>query len=320
MRSKLKNNIVNSNQTKSTNIPITQRRLKTKPALTLMAILFLGNILWLIIWLLPSEKDDSSNEVVATIGKTEVTKEHWLAEMETLYGKDTLQQMINVNVMEQAAQKYKIKVSEEEIDLEIALLQSNQGRSDTLDLVEEQLREQVKSQLILEKVLAKDIVIENEQLKKHYEENSTFYNVPTSYRANMIVVETKEQAETVLEELSNGSEFSVLAREKSLHTASASLGGDIGFISQNQEGVEEAVLKAVQSLNEKEISSPVQLSDETFAIVQLEEIKESQSFTFKEVKEHIARELAMEQLSNTLTPEMFWAEFGVEWFYGDRAN
>lgn len=308
---------MNSNQSKSTNIPITQRRLKTKPALTLIAILLIGNIFWFILWLLPSEKDDSSEEIVATIGNTEVTKEQWLAQIEALYGKETLQQMINENVMEQAAEKYKIKVSEKEIDLEIALLRANQDSSDTLDLAEEQLRKLVKSQLILEKVLAKDIVIKNEQLKKHYDENSAFYNVPTSYRTNMIVVETEEQAKTVLEELNNGSEFSVLAREKSIHTASASLGGDIGFISEKQEGVEEAILNAVQSLNEKELSSPVQLSDGTFAIIQLEEIKESQSFTFKEVKDHIARELAMEQLANTLTPEMFWDEFGVEWFYGD---
>lgn len=300
-----------------TNIPLSQRRLKTKPALTLMAILLLGNIFWFVLWLWPSNEDNSSDEVVATIGDIEITKEQWLAEIEALYGKETLQQMVNNSVMEQSAKKYNIEVTDEEIDLEIALLQVSQDVNDTLDVKDKQLRKQVKAQIILEKVLAKDIVIEDEQIEQHYKENEGFFNAPTAYRTNIIVVQTAEEAETVLEELNNGSEFSVLAREKSLHIASASLGGDIGFISAGQEGVELAIVQAVQELQEEELSSVVQLDDGTFAIVQLKEMKEAQSFSLEEVREYIYRDLAMQQLANTVTPEMFWNEFDVDWFYGE---
>lgn len=315
MKSKQTNQV--NTQPDRTNIPLSQRRLKTKPALTLMAILFIGNIFWFVLWLWPSDNNDSSDEVVATIDKTEIMKTEWLAEIEALYGKETLQQMINNNVMEQAAKKYKIEVTDEEIDLEIALLQVSQDVNDTLDLEDKQLRKQVKAQIILEKVLAKDLVIEDEQIKAYYDENEDFFNAPTAYRTNIIVVSTEQEAETVLEELNNGSEFSVLAREKSLHTASASLGGDIGFISEGQEGVEEAIVKAAQGLNETELSAVTPLSDGTFAIVQLQEMKEAQSFSFDEVKEYIERDLAMLQLANSVTPEMFWDEFNVEWFFGE---
>ena len=45
-----------NNQTppKQTNVPLTQRRLKTKPTLMLLAILLLGNLFWFMLWLLPS--------------------------------------------------------------------------------------------------------------------------------------------------------------------------------------------------------------------------------------------------------------------------
>lgn len=314
MRSTPKNHKMNQNDT---NIPLSQRRLKTKPALTLMAILLLGNIFWFVLWLWPSNEDNSSDEVVATIGDIEITKEQWLAEIEALYGKETLQQMVNNSVMEQSAKKYNIEVTDEEIDLEIALLQVSQDVNDTLDVKDKQLRKQVKAQIILEKVLAKDIVIEDEQIEQHYKENEGFFNAPTAYRTNIIVVQTAEEAETVLEELNNGSEFSVLAREKSLHIASASLGGDIGFISAGQEGVELAIVQAVQELQEEELSSVVQLDDGTFAIVQFKEMKEAQSFSLEEVREYIYRDLAMQQLANTVTPEMFWNEFDVDWFYGE---
>lgn len=316
MKSTNNNRKVNANQN-NTNIPISQRRLKTKPALTLMAILLVGNIFWFVLWLWPSNDDNSSDEIVATIAGVEVTKEQWLAEIEALYGKEILQQMVNNHVMEQAAKKYNIEVTDEEVDLGIALLQVSQDVNDTLDVEDKQLRKQVKAQIILEKVLAKDIVIEDEQIEAHYKENESFFNAPTSYRTNMIVVQTEQEATTVLEELNNGSEFSVLAREKSLHIASASLGGDIGFISEGQEGVEPAIIKAVQGLSEGELSSVVSLAEGTFAIVQLQEMKEAQAFSLEQVKDYIHRDLAMQQLANSVTPEMFWDEFGVEWFYGE---
>lgn len=317
MRSTNNNRKMNKNQN-NTNIPISQRRLKTKPALTLMAILLVGNIFWFVLWLWPSKDDsDGGDEIVATIANVEVTKEQWLAEIEALHGKETLQQIVNNRVMEQAAKKYDIEVTDEEIDLEIALLQVSQDVNDTLDVKDKQLRKQVKAQIVLDKVLAKDIVIEDAQIEAHYKENEGFFNAPTSYRSNIIVVQTEEEATTVLEELNNGSDFSVLAREKSLHIASASLGGDIGFISEGQEGVESAIVKAVQGLNEDELSPVVKLADGTFAIVQLKEMKEAQAFSLEQVKDYIHRDLAVQQLANSVTPEMFWDEFGVEWFYGE---
>lgn len=108
-----------SNQTNPK--PLSQRRLKTKPTLTLLAILLMGNILWFISWILPDEKQqDGGDEVVATIDKKKITRQDWMAAMETRYGKETLQTLVNEAVMEKAAQEYDIKVSDEEIDLEIA--------------------------------------------------------------------------------------------------------------------------------------------------------------------------------------------------------
>lgn len=300
----------------SNTVPLTQRRLKTKPALALIGVLLLGNLFWFILWVWPSDKNQEDGEVVASIEGEKITRQEWLSEMESRYGKDTLQDLVNEAVMEKAAKKYDINVTDEEIDLEIALLRSAQDATDKANLADAQLRQKVRAQLILEKVLAKDILIEEEQTAAYYEENQSLYNIPTSYRTSMIVVSTKEEAESVAAELKSGSEFSVLARERSLDTASASLGGDIGYITEDQESVDKAVLKAVSRLKPEEISGPVKLSDGRYALLQQKEVLEGQSFSYEEVKDHISRELAMEQLSPTLAPEVFWKEFGVEWFYG----
>lgn len=303
----------------STHKPLSQRRLKTKPALTVAAILLIGNIFWFIMWLLPSSSKSNDAETVASIDGEEITRQQWLAAMETLYGKETLQGLVNDAVMEKAAKQHKITVSDEEIDLEIALMQSAEDTTDQSmsRLSAKELRTKIRTQLILEKVLAKDIIIGDEAVEKFYEDNKALYNIPTAYRTSIIVADKKEDIDSMAKELKSGSEFSVLARERSVDTPSASLGGDIGFITEQQASIDKAIVQSIQKLEEKKPSDPVVLSDGRYAILMVNEKKEGRSFTFDEVAKHIKRVLAVEQLSASITPEIFWADYNVKWFYGE---
>ena len=312
----------NPNTTQTASVPLSQRRLKTKPALTLIAILFIGNIFWFFLWLLPfgDHKSTNEEEVVASVGDVDITKQQWISSMEELYGKETLQTMVNAAVMEEAAKKNKIQVTDTEIDLEIKLLHSAQDINDTTlsNLNDKQLREKIREQLILEKVLAKDIVIDEEQAATYYEENKSLYNIETAYRTSILVVASEDEANKTLEEINKGSDFAVLARERSLHKSSASLGGDIGYITADQTEIDEAISKAASKLKANEISKSIELEDGRFALVMVLDVLEGQSFTFDEVKSQIERELAIEQIAGTITPEMFWAEFNASWLYSEE--
>lgn len=305
------------------NIPYTQRRLKTKPTLLLLLVLFIGNLLWFVLWLLPNDDSSSENdgsEPIATVDGEAITNQQWLAAMESRYGKETLRNLVNEAVMEKAAEKYKIKVSDEEIDLEIALLRSAQDANDTTlhSLSTEQLRQKVRAQLILDKVLTNDVVVEDDEAESYYEENQSFYNIPTTYRTSLIVVNSKEDAERVEKELKNGSEFDVLAREHSVDAASASLGGDIGFVSSEQAPIDTAIFTVVQKLKEQETSKPFVLRDGRYAIATVSEIIEGHSFSYDEVEEQVKRQLALEQLPPSITPEAFWTEFDAQWIYEEK--
>ncbi|AHN20127.1 foldase [Lysinibacillus sphaericus] len=310
-------------QTSSTpnQTPLLQRRLKTKPALIVIAILLLGNFLWFIAWLIPNKGQEiGSDEQVAAVDGDVITRQEWMIAMEERYGKETLQNLVNESVMEKAADKYKIKVSNQEIDLELALMRSAQDKFDTAlqNLSADQLKQKIRSGLILDKVLTKDVVIKEDSIKKYYEENKALYNTDTSYRTNFIEVDSKKAAEEALSELKNGSDFSVLAREISIDSASASLGGDIGFLTEKQGNIDPALLKAVKTLSANEISKVFKLDNGHYGIVQVQEVIEGQSFTYDDVKEHIERELALEQLQQSITPEAFWSEFKATWYYGEE--
>lgn len=301
--------------------PEQKRRLKTKPVILVLSILLLGNLLWFIAWLIPNEKVSGSvTEKVASVDGKVITKEQWIASMESKYGKEVLLDLVNAEVMEAAAKKYKIKVTDSEIDLEIALIRSTQEGTDTSlqTLNEETLRKEVRSRLILEKVLAKDIVIEDNAIKDFYDNNKNLYNIPTSYRTSVIYVETKEEAKEVIKELENGSSFEGLARERSLDVSSASLGGDIGYVSEGTESIDPSILSSLSDLKTGKWSETIQLSDGRFAVAQVESIFKGESFSYGDVKDHIRRELALDQLPQSVTQEAFWQEFDAEWLYSEK--
>jgi len=163
----------------------------------------------------------------------------------------------------------------------------------------------------------KDVVVEDEQIQTFYDENQALYNIPTTYRTSLLVLQSESEATETVNELESGSSFDVLARERSVDVSSASLGGDIGFISKGQENVDTAIMEAVSDLKAEQWSIPFELSDGRYGIVYAKDIAEGQAFSYKDVKDHIRRELALEQLPQSVSPEAFWKEFDTEWFYSE---
>jgi len=291
------------------------RKLKTKPLLLLIAVLLVCNVLWFIAWIIPDKAWQTGEEVASVKGEP-ITREVWMTAMEKEVGRETLLTLVNDKVMDTAAKDYGIKVSDKEIDLELALIHSvdNQAFS---GLDAEGERQKIRSMLILEKVLTKDVVIKDEAIKANYDKYASLYNIETAYRTAIIYLSSKEDSKQTLSELSGGSDFSVLAKERSIDAASANLGGDIGYINDANESVDSEIVKTVATMKEESTSGIITLTDGTFAILRVSNIIKGQSFKFKEVKDHIKRELAMEQLPESVSPEAFWKEFDAKWFYGE---
>ncbi|TQR18225.1 peptidyl-prolyl cis-trans isomerase [Psychrobacillus vulpis] len=299
--------------------PQQKRHLKTKPVLLIIGALLLGNLLWFIAWLIPNEKVSATEEVASVDGKA-ITKEQWIASMESMYGKEVLLDLVNAEVMEAAAKKNNIKVTNQEIDLELALIRSTQEGTDTSfqKFDDETMRMKIRSRLILEKVLSKDIVVKEDAIKAFYENNKNLYNIPTSYRTRAIYVSSEDEGKEVVKELESGSSFEGLARERSKDPSSASLGGDIGYVSKDTESVDSAIASRLPKIDVGKWSNVIGLEDGRFAVVQVVSIFEGESFSFSDVKDHIHRELALDQLPQSVTEEAFWQEFKANWSYSEK--
>lgn len=257
-----------------------------------------------------------SGETVATIGKEAITRQEWLNELEARYGKDVLKEMIDQKVIKEMAAQYKIKVSDSEVKREFRLLQTTYNSfSQKNNTDEKKWKEQIRTSLLLEELLTKDVEVSTEELTSYYHKNKDLFNVPGAYHLSHIIVNTLEEAEQTSRELAQGSNFSTLAMERSIEEFSANEGGDIGYISEDDERYPMEYIETAKKLELKTYSDPLKV-EQGYAIIKLEGKISGQSYSFDDVKEQIRRQIALEQMKSPASATTFWDAAEVEWFYG----
>ncbi|WP_421382581.1 peptidyl-prolyl cis-trans isomerase [Bacillus salacetis] len=295
-------------------------KLKRSVLIALIFILIAANAVTLLFYFTKGESGSvtsklAGTETAATVGGETISRESWMFEMEQRYGKEVLRELINQNVMDQLAEKYDIKVTEEELDKEITLIKSVYNSYDKDLLADEEiLRDRVRTELLLEKVLTKDVNIPSEDIERYYKENQDQYTIPEMYNLSQIVASTKEEADQIANEIEDGSGFQALAMERSIDDISAVQGGNIGYIPAVSHILAGEAGKSIQSLDKGEVSDVIELEG-NYYIFQLNDMLEAHDYSLEDVKDQIRRRLAIEQVEKSIKPEDFWEELDVDWFY-----
>lgn len=265
-----------------------------------------------------SSSDDVQNEVIATIGEETITRDQWMNKLEEQFGQETLKELVNLHVVEELAEKYEITVSDEIIQRELAVYKSMYNSLDDEQFGNEQnWEQQIRYSILLEELLTRDVSVSEEEIKKFYESNKELYDIDETYHLSHIIVKSEQEADMVIEELNGGSSFEALALEVSTDEFTANQGGDIGFISTNNEYVPGAYLEEASSLDKGEWSGAIKV-DTGYAVIMLHEKIEGKAYTYDDVKSQIRRQIALEQMEGSVSVDPLWDELGVTWFYENK--
>ncbi|MGG1680156.1 peptidyl-prolyl cis-trans isomerase [Neobacillus sp. NRS-1170] len=258
----------------------------------------------------------ANEEAVATIGKKTISRQDWLNELEARYGKDVLKEMVDQKVIEEMAAKYDIEISDEDVEREYRMLQTTYNTfSQKKQANEKKWKEQIRSTLLLEELLTRDVEVSNKELKSYYEKNKSLFDVPAGYHLSHIIVKTKAEAVKASKELAHGSSFSALAMEKSIDEFSANEGGDIGFITEEDERYPKLYLQTAKKLKKGKYSKPLKV-EQGYALIKLEGKISGETYSFSEVKDQLRRQIALDQMKKPASAATFWDEAKVDWFYG----
>ena len=224
------------------------------------------------------------------------------------FKKNILDQLIDYELFYQQAQKEKVKISNDEINLEIDKIKDNFSSPEEFNealkannITLAQLKEDIKRQLMINSILEEtrnQISITDEELLEYYNENKESLFEPEQVHARHILVETKEDANILLLQLKEGlTDFAELAKEKSIGPSAPS-GGDLGFFTRGQ--MVKEFEDAAFALEQGEISDVVQ-TEFGYHIIKCEEKKEEYSPTFEEAKERISNTLSSQRENEAIS-------------------
>jgi len=118
-------------------------------------------------------------------------------------------------------------------------------------------------------------------------------------RARHILVKTKEEAQEIFAQLSDGADFEELAQEKSIDTQTKKLGGDLGYFTWGR--MTGPFQDVAFSMEPGAISQPVE-TDFGWHIIKVEDRRKANVKSYEEEKSRIQRQLSSEK-SKTLIEE-----------------
>ncbi|WP_090841023.1 peptidylprolyl isomerase [Alkalicoccus daliensis] len=247
----------------------------------------------------------TDSETVATVGDTVIEKEALYEEMLAVTGEETLEVMINEEIIKQEAEKAEVSVTQEEIEEEMAVYEENYGSQEALEealaaggMTLESFEEEIEKYTLVEKMIGPDIEVTDEEIKTYFEENKANYEQQEEVEASHILVEDKEEAENIVEKLEAGEDFAELASEYSTDASNAENGGELGFFGKG--AMVEAFEEKAFSMEAGEISEPVE-TEFGYHIIHVTDKKEAQEASLEENESDI-RELLVNEAVNQQYP------------------
>ncbi|TDO86495.1 peptidyl-prolyl cis-trans isomerase C/foldase protein PrsA [Halanaerobium saccharolyticum] len=221
-----------------------------------------------------------------------------------------LEQLITNELLVQEAQDRGLEVSNEEMnnifDQQVnALKQQNNLNDEQLEQAIQQQgfesMQQYKDMFFennmngflvnkLREEVVNEVSVSDEEAKEYYDNNQQQFETSEQKKVSHILFDDQAKAEEVLAEINNGADFAEMAREHSTGPT-AENGGDLGFITANEQGLDKTFRDAAMELSVGEVSSEPVETQFGFHLIKVTDFREAGVREFEEVKSQIKSQL-----------------------------
>ncbi len=228
--------------------------------------------------------------------------------------RDILNKMIEKKLQLQVARQMNIAINKTEVDAALDDIKVKNAFPDdetfkralasenmTLEQYKKELTEQLMIMRLVTKEVRSNVVISEEEIKRHYKEKKKDYSIPEEARLRIIFFKGDDgirKAEDVLGKIKGGADFGDMAKKHS-EDPTAKDGGDIGFVKKGH--MLPAIENTAFSLKKGEVSGVIK-ADAGYYIIKIEDRKEPTYIPIEKVREEIEKSL-YEQKANALYDE-----------------
>ena len=233
----------------------------------------------------------SASDVVATVDGTEITLGHMIALRERL--PDQYQQLEDDVLFDAILQQL--------IDQTALSLQNTSATQRTEILLENERRTLLASEMVQQTA---DGAVTDEALQAVYDANYGEAEPTPEFNASHILVETEEEAQTLLEDLDGGADFAELAMEKSTGPSGPS-GGELGWFGPGQ--MVPTFDEAVQAMNAGDVAGPVQ-TDFGWHVIKLNDTRQKDAPSLDDVRAQLVEQVQQEAVAKLVADTTAAAE------------
>lgn len=257
-------------------------------------------VLTLLMILVISLAGCTQDEVVAKVNDSKITKDEFYDKLVEANGKEVLDALISEKIIEKEVEKNKIVVTDEEIEEELNKIREYYGGDEeltaelkTAGYSIDDIKGNITTNLQVTKLLEPSITITEDEKLAYFEANKASLNQAEEVKASHILLETKEEADSIKAKIDAGEDFAELAKEFSKDDSNSQLGGDLGFFGRG--AMVPAFDGVAFSLEVGKISDPVE-TEFGFHIIKVVEKKEAKVATYEDFKDEVTDILFEEKM------------------------
>ncbi|WP_135555213.1 peptidylprolyl isomerase [Paenibacillus cymbidii] len=240
--------------------------------------------------------------VVAKIGSRTIKRSELSASLFERHGAELLSQMLDRAAIQMEADTLAIKATQPEIAAELKRMQQGydseeqfyQSMKDQVGLTKSELAEDVYFKLLLERIATRNVTVTEGEVDEYIQKHPEEFRSHVQLHLLQIVGATLEQANRTLDLLRSGQDFAKLARDRSIDTATAGDGGDLGWVEENDPFLPPPVMKAASKLKTGEVSAPVQ-TENGFVVIKLVDRKETSKGDAAQLRDALRSQLALQK-------------------------
>lgn len=259
-------------------------------------------------------------EPAAVVNGEPISKGDLLQRLLADFGEETLKQLITLKLLEQEAAKEGIRLTEEEVAKRFEELQAQRtdwekrlGRGRLSDLT---LRDEAKRLLLLERLVTKQTVVSDEELRRFYARHYIRYNRPEEVTLREIVVFSFPEAQAIYQQLRQtpadrlAETFDRLSKERSV------IPGLMGAFIYDE--LPEEMREPLKKAKPNEILPPLLVrstGQPTYRILWVQKKVPAQVNPFEKVRDVVRQDYLVERMV-VLAPELvkrLWAKATIQY-------
>jgi foldase protein PrsA len=249
----------------------------------------------------PSQAADKQR-VIAKVGAEEITLADLENELHKQYGEAVLRTLMLHKAIDLEAAATELSVSAEEQSRELEKMiegYDSEARFyevmlEQVGMTREQVLEDLRYRLLMEKIVVRSINVSDEEVERYIADHPEEFAARIQLHLQWILTETSKEANSVLGLLTDGEDFSTLARNYSIDSFTADSGGDLGLIDEDDPFYNREMLDTASRLQVAEMAGPIKV-DGGYAVIRLIERQTTTTMTGRRLQDTVRKQLALER-------------------------